>query len=270
MARAGSEFDDDTAVAPAGAGRWSATVTPRWNIGAAPNGGYLLAIALRALREHTGRPDALTATAHYTSRPDVGPLQLDATPAVASRRHSTATIVGSQGGVERLRVTATFGDLGAAEGPTRVDAAPPPLPPLDECLPLPKDVDGLPEITQRFDYVADPTDVGWFLGAPSGVGKVSGYLRFTDGRDPDTLALAVVADAFPPAVFNVLGGASWIPTLELTVHVRARPVPGWLRCVFRTRVLIDGYLEEDGEVWDDSGALVALSCQLALVLPPPD
>ena len=269
MAQDASEFDSDTAVESQGPGRWTAVITPRWNIGAAPNGGYLLALALRALREHTGRPDPLTSTAHYTSRPEVGPLDLVAGAVVGGRRHATATIVGSQSGVERLRVTATFGDLSAAEGPTHVDLPPPPLPPRDECLLLPKDLEGMPEITQRFDYAADPGDVGWFLSTPSGVGKIGGYLRFTDGREPDTLALAAVADAFPPAVFNVIGGLSWVPTLELTVHIRARPVPGWLRCVFRTRVLVDGYLEEDGEMWDERGALVAMSRQLALVLPPP-
>jgi hypothetical protein len=63
-------------------------------------------------------------------------------------------------------------------------------------------------------------------------------------------------------------GAPGSSTLELTAHVRARPAPGWLACRVSTRDVIDGYHEEDFEVWDSRGALVAQSRQLAL-LPAP-
>jgi acyl-CoA thioesterase len=47
------------------------------------------------------------------------------------------------------------------------------------------------------------------------------------------------------------------------VYVRTRPAPGWLQVRFTTRYLRDGYFEEDGEIWNERGTLVALSRQLA-------
>jgi hypothetical protein len=49
------------------------------------------------------------------------------------------------------------------------------------------------------------------------------------------------------------------------VHVRAVPAPGPVRCVFRSRVVQGGLLEEDGEVWDSADRLVAMSRQLGMM-----
>ena len=67
-----SDFERDTAVRRDGDG-WTADLQPRWNVGNNPNGGYLLAIAVRAMQEETGRPDPVTVTAHYLSPPADGP-----------------------------------------------------------------------------------------------------------------------------------------------------------------------------------------------------
>ena len=58
---------------------------------------------------------------------------------------------------------------------------------------------------------------------------------------------------------------AWAPTLELTVHVRGVPAAGPLRCRFRNRFMQNGLFEEDGEIWDSRGAIVAQSRQLALI-----
>jgi hypothetical protein len=95
------------------------------------------------------------------------------------------------------------------------------------------------------------------------IARLEGWMRFADGRIADVAALPLLADAFPPAVLDV-SAAAWVPTVELTVHVRGRPAPGWIAASFRTRFLSDGYFEEDGELWDSTGRLVALSRQLAV------
>ena len=77
----------------------------------------------------------------------------------------------------------------------------------------------------------------------------------------------MLCDAMPPAVFAVMR-TGWVPTLELTVHVRGVPAPGWLKVGITTRAVMDGLCEEDCELWDSDGRLVAMSRQLARILPP--
>jgi hypothetical protein len=56
-----------------------------------------------------------------------------------------------------------------------------------------------------------------------------------------------------------------VPTVELTVHIRARPAAGPLRVSVTTVNLARGYLEEDVTIWDSADRLVAQSRQLARV-----
>jgi acyl-CoA thioesterase len=257
-----SEFDHDTAVVPSGEGRWRAEVSARWNVGNAPNGGYLVTLVLAAVREALPQPDPLAVSTHFLSRTRPGLAEIE----VQTERSggiSTASARLIQEGEPRVLVTATYGDLGSFDGPTVVAAEPPDLPPPDSCARSQHAV-GLPEIANRFDLRLDPATAGFVVGRPSGVAEIRGWARFADGRDPDTASLPLFADALPPPVMNVTDVA-WVPTLELTVHVRGRPAPGWLRCAFRTRFLVDGYLEEDGEIWDSETRLVALSRQLARI-----
>ena len=66
----------------------------------------------------------------------------------------------------------------------------------------------------------------------------------------------------------MVGPVGWVPTIELTVHLRARPAPGWILGQFTTQDMQDGRLIEDGALWDSRGTLVAQSRQLALLLDP--
>jgi hypothetical protein len=87
-------------------------------------------------------------------------------------------------------------------------------------------------------------------------------MRFRGGRDADPIALAAMVDGAAPAVLEA--GVPTSATIELTVQIRARPAPGWLACRAVTRHLIEGFHEEDFEIWDSSGALVAQSRQFAI------
>ena len=76
------------------------------------------------------------------------------------------------------------------------------------------------------------------------------------------------ADAFPPAVHSVVERVGWVPTLELTVHVRRRPVAGWVQARIECDDVAGGWMIETATLWDASGAVVARARQLGLLLPP--
>jgi acyl-CoA thioesterase len=258
-----SAFDRGVAVESSDQGRYRADVDPRWNIANAPNGGYLLSIALSAVSAELPHPHPLAVSAHYVSRTEPGPAEVTVDVVRTGRGSSTARAMLSQGPKPRVAVKATYGDLDAMQGPTSIQADRPAFPPPEDCVRAAGP--NAPAFMQQFDLRLTPDTAAWAVTRPSGVAEAAGWTRFADGREPDPACLPLMADAFPPTVFNVLQSL-WVPTIELTVHVRGRPAPGWLQCRFRTRYLIDGYLEEDGEIWDSRGRLVALSRQMARVL----
>ncbi len=110
----------------------------------------------------------------------------------------------------------------------------------------------------------DPACTGWRRHEPSGVPEMRGYVQLRDHRDPDALLLALAVDALPPVVFS-LGATGWAPTVELTWHMRAVPVAGPLKVATRSRHVSGGWFDEEAEVFDAAGRLVAQSRQLARV-----
>jgi hypothetical protein len=279
-----TEFDDALALLPAPESRpdrrrFTAELGDGWRIGHAVNGGLLLAVLGQAVRttltasaDRPGHPDPLAVSAHYLSAAVPGPATLEVEPVRTGRGLATAQVSLAQTGpdgvpVERVRALATYGDLGRHEGDVRTSAEPPALPPVESCVgssSAPEGMLGDLPFLDRLDLRLDPDSVGWAVGAPSGKGLIQGWLRTADGREPDPLLLLLAVDALPPVTFD-LGMTGWAPTLELSAHVRSRPSPGWLRVRVSTRNPAGGLLEEDAEVWDSAGRLVAQSRQLAAV-----
>ena len=263
-----SDFERETALDPDGDGRWTAHVSRAWNIGDNPNGGYLVALAMQAIARLGPHQDPLTITTHFLrpGTPDA-PATVEAELVRTGRTITTARARLVQDDMTRIEVLAGFGDL---TSPSAIDAglsmpAPPEMPPPEQCLVrsgLEQGVD-LP-ILGRLDTLIHPEQA---KAGSAGTAEVSGWIRFADGRDPDSHAAVMFADAFPPSLFGLLGYIGWVPTIELTVHVRQRPAPGWVLGRFRANDLRDGRMIEDGTLWDSAGELIAQSRQIGLLLP---
>ncbi|WP_372729218.1 thioesterase family protein [Nocardioides sp.] len=262
----GYEFDSQIEVLHEGGGRYSVDLAAGWLVGGGINGGYLLAVLGNALRAHLpGKPDPLAVSAHYLSASIPGPAAVRVDVRREGGSVATAAVELVQGDDVRITALATYGDFDRLGDDVRTTARQPEMPAVEDCVPntvAPAEVRKFAPLMDRFEMRFHPGQVGWAVGKPSGNGVLSAWFRLIDGREPDPISLLMVVDSLPPVTFE-LGMPGWAPTLELTAHVRAKPAPGWLLVRHESRNVAGGMFEEDCEVWDSAGRLVAQSRQLA-------
>lgn len=272
-----SEFDRDTALTPRAPGEYGIDLSPGWSVMSAVNGGYLLAVVARALSDALPHPHPFSITAYYLTASRPGPAVVRTDTVRAGRTLSTGSASLFQYDadgreVERIRVLASYGDLGTLSSDVGTLAKPPAFAPLEQCF-GPQDAEADhpirlgSTIADRLSLKMDPATLGWASGAPSGQGEMRAWFGLADGREPDPFSLLLAVDALPPTAWE-LGFEGWVPTIELTVHIRALPAPGPLRVALATRNAAGGFLEEDAEVWDSTDRLVAQSRQLARLRLP--
>lgn len=261
-------FGGATSVHSSDGRTWTGAIEPDWDIFENANGGYMMAIAARAMSGAADDRLPVSVTAHFTRPGKAGPVSIATEVVRAGRTFSTVRAdLSSEAGVV-LAMLGTFAEAGRSPGDTLlVDSEIPDVPPPDDCVPALPAVDGPlpPPLMGKVEERIHPDDAGALLGKPTGHPRMRGWIRLRDGEAMTPFVLLLVADAFPPAIFNTSLPLAWTPTLEMTTHIRATQVQGWLRCQFTTRFVTGGYLEEDGEVWDEAGRLVAQSRQIALI-----
>jgi acyl-CoA thioesterase len=262
-----SEFDAATAVHRAEGGGLVTVLDPGWDVGGGIlNGGYLLSVVARAavLESPHAHPVALSAS--YLRAPAAGPAALTVVPGPAGRTLAHSHVTLADAGGPALSVNVTTATLGDDES---VWSEPmPEVPPVEECFSVaehrelaPPGVQ-VPGLSLRVDTRLDIATAGWAFGQPSGEPVLRAWMRFSDGREPDPLALVTFADALPPTSFS-LGNLGWAPTVQLQVLVRALPAPGWCLVEATSSEIAGGWVDEDYRIWDSTGRLVAQSRQLA-------
>ena len=259
------QFDTATATTPLGGGLYDTPVEDGWDINGNANGGYLLALMAQAMRTECERPHPVSVSMHYLSPAPAGGASTQVEVVKSGRR--LATVVGTmqRDGKDIVRSIGTFGDIDSSLGPQHNTLDVLDLPAYEDC-PARAFSGGAPiGLGSRLAVRLHPDDVGFASNNPTGRAEVRGWFAFADHRPVDTLALLLAADAFPPVMFNLYGMLGWVPTIEFTVHVRGVPAPGPIACRFRSNAVQGGFWEEDGEMWDSQGQLVAMSRQLALV-----
>jgi acyl-CoA thioesterase len=267
-------FDRDTAVRleeESGNERtFAAEVSPGWRAGRGPHGGYLAAMILRALVETVAEaaraPRSLTI--HFARAPEPGPVSIRTVLERSGRSLSTLSARMEQDGRVMALALAAFSVPWS--GPEIAEAGMPQVQAPDAERQAGTMLEfGAPQFTRHL--VMQPR-----IGAPPFRGAeapmdIAAWVGLAQPRALDALSLAFFSDALLPAVFRRVEEPAVVPTVDLTVHFRdATPEanPHEL-CLVRmsTRVIHEGFFEEDGMIWSPDGRLLAQSRQLAVVLP---
>jgi acyl-coenzyme A thioesterase PaaI-like protein len=257
-----TKFDEATQAIRVDETTYDVCLDPGYAIGGPLNGGYLMAVLLRAVVDESPHAHPVATSVQFLAAPAPGPARVRVERLRAGRTTAVTRATLLRDGTAFLEALVTTATLGGAE-PEWSGTPPVDMPPVEECraLPQPK-----PESNMTFnaqvELIFDPPTIGWLHGAPTGRPESRAYFRMAEPQDPDPYVLALAVDALPPVVFSA-GFRGWAPTVELTWHLRALPAPGLLTLLGSGRSIGDGWFDEDVEVWDSTGRLVAQSRQLA-------
>jgi hypothetical protein len=283
-------FDEATAVRRRADGVYEAHPDQRFAIvapgGMAPpavNGGVMIATVLRAVLDGSPLPHPVATSAHFLRVARLAAAEIHVTWLKTGRTAATARATLVQDGEPVLETTVTTGTVPVSEpggdqvsngaqagnGALAWTGSPPSLPPIEKCVDLGPwhgtvAPDGTAGYAAQIRMLFDPAVTGWADHEPSGLPEMRGYFGLREDRAPDALLLALAVDGLPPVVFG-LGATGWAPTVELTMHMRMVPSPGPLAVAARARQVGGGWFDEEAEVWDAAGNLVAQSRQIARV-----
>jgi acyl-CoA thioesterase len=279
---AAGKFDADTAVwvdaaVSDGAGpSFAAVVSPDWRAGRGPHGGYLAAIILRALTaavddaERTPR----SLTIHYARAPEPGPVTIATRTERAGRSLSTLSARMEQDG--RLIALALSAFSVPWSGPSADEQPMPQVEPPAGAADAAAAYERHPEAPPIADRVHLQRRFGARPFAGGEAMEIGGWLAHSEPRLIDALSLAFFSDALIPAPFMHTGRPNPAPTIDLTVHFRARvphleagTAPEQCLIRIRSRLVQEGFFEEDAVMWAPDGTVLAQSRQLALLMEQP-
>jgi acyl-CoA thioesterase len=259
-----TSFASASAVRRADDGSYTATIHPDFVLRSTDraHGGYLLATLLRAALAEAPYQHPIATTAHFLRPGVAGPVQIELTPHPPGRTVATTRAALVQDGKTLVDAAVTTATLSRSDAP-QWSIEPPMMPPLEECVPIEVDhpLGPGPKFLRHLDVRFDPDTMRWAAGKPGKIPELHSYFKLVEAYDPDPLMIALGVDAKPPVSLTI-GVLAPISTVELTLNLRALPAPGWLTMRSSARLIGNGWADEDVDVWDATGRLVAQSRQL--------
>ena len=258
-------FDTHTAVEEDVLGPYRATVDAGMSGFKGAHGGYLMAIALRAMSNAVGDPTRVPRSlkAYLLAPVDPGPVDLHTRVERAGGSMTTASMRLEQDRAPGAIAIASFGR--AAESLTHTDRVMPQVAPPEELEPLSRkpvpDADAGLHVEHR---PAGPLPL-----AGGDEGEIRVWMRLAERRLVDAFVATFLADSGPPALYGAMREFVAMPSTDISLHFSGAPrAPRgeWVLGVFRNRLAGEGYAVEDGELWTPEGELVEQSRQRRRIL----
>ena len=244
-------------------------------VGNTPHGGYLMAIMHKALTNVLPHSTAISSSVQYLDRIEAKPITLEVDVFKISKGSSSGIVKIIQDDRVCSTFTGTCSDFHHMKG---FDGLEKPLPKIinerkqDEYVSLNYDeiTKGFtPSFIHQLECSIHPDHVWWKRDKDSDNSnhdaRCSAYLKMEGGL-PDQFCLSFYSDILPPVVCNKYGALGWVPTITLTTHIRQLPSTEYIYADFVASDINKGYFEQDCNLWDLNGNLVASSRQLTRIL----
>jgi acyl-CoA thioesterase len=236
-------------------------IDDRWAIMGKIHGGYLLrAMVAPLLTDDHPHPFSVSAT--FVRSPDGGPATLELDPVRVGRRLSQHRVRLLQGGEVCVDALVTTGKHHGSAEPFWESHTKPSLPDVETCHRAQAELAPGVRIG-HLDFVdlRYPSTNAFAGSVEASNGSIAAHGRMADA-ETTVVDLLLLADAMPPVTLD-MGLIGWVPTIELTIHVRDLPAPGWLTLEQRTHLMQDSWIDEECDIWDSRGRLVCQARQLA-------
>ena len=234
-----------------------------------------MAIMHKALTTILPHSTAISSSVQYLDRIDAKPFELEVEIFKASRGSSSGIVKLKQDDKICTTFTGTCSDFEFMKGHDDLQK---PLPDIftekDKNDYVKMNYDKIskgftPSFIQQLECLIHPDHAWWNRDidtkSKDNNARCSAFLEM-EGGQPDQFCLSFYSDILPPVVCNKYGPLGWIPTITLTTHIRQLPTTSQLYVDFIATDINKGYFEQDCNIWDLNGNLVASSRQLTRIL----
>jgi acyl-CoA thioesterase len=257
-----TRFDTTTSVlqipttSSTGASTFEIDLDPSWASLVGIHGGYMAAVAIRAVEQVADGRTARTITTSFLRPGRPGPAEITVEPVRIGRSLSTFAVTITQDGRSLLtsRVTAVI----ALDGERWETPDPLTIAPRESCDPV-----APPEGVRHFEQATALLDPAYTPFSHGPLARVGGYVRPLEARPIDTAWLVMILDWFPPSPFTrndpPTGGVSIDYTVHLHRTMDTLAEDEWLTGFFRADLSSDGLALEHGAIRDPDGRVLAES-----------